>query len=340
MRTAVGIFCLFAVLAVSAYLACLIVSEMWRFVRRVLSDMRRHWKVEIPTVLSLFLLAYFVAAPENRGVALLLAFCAWIGLELISQRRWGCLFLMGFACLFGVSFLPLYNLRMNSAYYTSEALCTDISIRDRIDRYQAEHGRLPFDDAEIGSTTTWRTSDDGARETFRRSLDASVLDADFGTNDVLALVGVSTENFVGRWLTPDQVQIACLATGGNTNGSAYAVGFFGNRKNHPKPGTGFASIEAWFPDVQVPAPDGGTNRGYKIVATWMNYSCNGSVRGEQIRFGLEPEKGVCMLIPPEAFKLGAVTKLRGDGPDSVEYWVNRLRSAPCGTWNIPNLPER
>ena len=47
-----------------------------------------------------------------------------------------------------------------------------------------------------------------------------------------------------------------------------------------------------------------------------------------------------MLIPPEAFKPGAVTKLRGDEPDSVEYWVERLRSAPCGKWKAPKLPER
>ena len=116
---------------------------------------------------------------------------------------------------------------------------------------------------------------------------------------------------------------------GMTNQTAYchAVGVFWRRC-----ATGHAQMTAFFPDVA--ATGGTTGAGYKLVATWANNDRS----GEQLRFGLASQPGVCALIPPEAFAPGAVTNLLGrDDPGAVEYWIEHLKNAPCGEWNTPSL---
>ena len=219
--------------------------------------------------------------------------------------------------------------------YSSEAIPCIGHISTQVDLYHYEHDRLPFDDDEIGMVTTWRRAN--TKRGYepiqyccgKYSCGELVTNVFNPTNTCLFRMEMPLSDLERRNTTADQFQIACLATGGTsnngtTNGYAYAVGCFGNGRSH-RLRTGVASLNAYFPNVVV-SDHGFSFSGYRLVVPWENYYGRGSIENSQIRFGFEPEPGVCMLIPPEAFKPGAVTKLRGDGPDSVEYWVERLRA--------------
>lgn len=267
---------------------------------------------------------------KEKYAGCLIVAILWLGLLFVSS------------CLFEHLFNPAGSCNtMRNSKYAAEGLPTIGHLKTQIDLFVYEKDHLPFADDETGTVTTWRKTEDGyepVRFAFGADHNEAVVLSP--TNNVLSRMEMPLSDLTGKFVSPDQVQFACLANGSSDKPHSYAIGVFGNRKNNLEPGTGCAVLEAHFPDVEVPASDGGPNHGYKLVATWENFNRLGSVRGEQIRFGLEPEPGVCMLIPPEAFKPSAVTKLRGDEPDSVEYWVERLRSAPCGKWKVPKLPER
>ena len=257
----------------------------------------------------------------------------------------------GFCLVLIVSFMlipgftPMYHYQVPQSVVNSYAgpafqyLCTQIG------HYRDRYGCLPFGDSEVGSVTTWRTMSDGQYRMVLLNLKGDQWSTILPEDTALFRLGLSMDKLQGRFLRPDQVHYSCIAKDEsgkeNTKTYAYAIGVFGTEKKDVlRPGMGCAVLEAYFPEVSVSMDDGQTEDGYKLFAKWENYDRSTAVKGKPIRFGLEPEPGVCMLIPPEAFKPGAVTKLRGDGPDSVEYWVERLRAAPCGRWEIPELPEQ
>lgn len=311
-------------------------------------------------------------------VLLLVGFVAYICFSIAVRKAFesaGCLgklLLAPFAFMFGldsvfhipgisvvflvlaISMIPFYGRFITKASYSDEAIPVVGSIRTWVGLYQYEHERLPFDDAEAGTVTTWRKTDDGQYEPIQFALGGSETNVLSATDNVFSRLDMSPSEFSGKKLTPDQVYMACLggvSDTGVTNAYAYAIGVFGSGKTGLKRGTGYAILEAYFRDVDGVESEkwkvesenweyddaGKETGGYRLVATWENYDRIGATKGEQIRFGLDPEPGVCMLISPEAFTPGAVTKLRGDGPDSVEYWVERLRDAPCGRWEY-SLP--
>ena len=55
----------------------------------------------------------------------------------------------------------------------SETLPRVGHIRTQVDLYQYQHSRLPFDDAEAGTVTTWRKRDDGLHEPIHFDLKAN-----------------------------------------------------------------------------------------------------------------------------------------------------------------------
>ena len=238
-----------------------------------------------------------------------------------------------------VAYVPIFQNKIPKAYYCAEPIPLVGHIRTQVGLYQYENARLPFDDAEAGTVTTWRNTDDGNYEPIQFNLKANAnREPVAATNNILSRLEMPLSDMMGKRISPDQIQLACLVPGGvsedgaTTNAYAYAVGVFGGGERLST-GTGYAVLEAFFPDVVTTNEAGVVETGYRFVATWEDYN-----KGETpIRFGYAGESyasdvAVCPLIPPEAFAPGAVTKLRGDGPDSVEYWVERLRDAPCGLW--------
>ena len=264
----------------------------------------------------------------------------------------------GISLLYGPPFAFVFRRSLENGY-PNEALSVVSHIRTQIGLYQYEHDtHLPFDDADVGTVTTWRKTDNGQYVSIQFILGGSATNVLSSTNNVFSCLGMSVSDVTGKKLTPDQVYMACVVPGGvsedgaTTNACAYAIGVFGNGEKGLSRGTGYAVLEVCFPDVNVVESEKwkvesavgadlraarDDTKGYRLVATWENYSGD-NTGNDSIRFGLDPEPGVCTLIPPEVFAPGAVTNLLGrDDPGAVEYWVERLRSAPCGKWEIPEL---
>lgn len=244
------------------------------------------------------------------------------------------LFLVIIVAFFIFSFLPICRQRALQGRLRNQS---DLGGACRvIEQYHRDHGRLPFGRTEGIEVATWRKAN-GRYEPVRFKLEDS-LEGFCQTNLLLAQSKEIESALQKRNRSLEQFQIACISPvgvpDGARNGCAYAIATFGNGEKGMIPaGMGCAALVAYFPDVIATNKEGTCVRKYyKLEATWVKDD-QGAVDCP-IRFGFEPEPGVCMLIPPEAFKPGAVTKLRGDGPDSVEYWAKRLYSAPSGRWSI------
>ena len=260
-------------------------------------------------------------------------------------------------------------------WYANGAIPVVCNMETHIGLFQSEYNRLPFDKDEAGTVTTWRKTNDGQYEPIQFAFGGDETNVLSTASNVFSRLDMPVSEFSRNRLTPDQVYVVCLTPGGvsedgaTTNAYAYAVGVFGSGKDGELPsGTGYAVLAVFFPDVHAMKDEKrkderveGANiqfshdesNGLKFVAEWngflwsdvgmtpirFNFFGRSRVaKGSVIRFGPDPEPGVCTLIPPETFAPGAVTNLLGrDDSGAVEYWVERLRSAPCGKWEIPEL---
>ena len=118
--------------------------------------------------------------------------------------------------------------------------------------YLYANARLPFNDAEAGTVTTLRKTDEGRYEPIQFTICGSSTNALSATNSVFSRLDMTAWDFYERRLTPNQVHMACLAPGGasedgaTTNTCAYAIGVFGSGKEGELPlGTGYAVLEAF-----------------------------------------------------------------------------------------------
>lgn len=219
--------------------------------------------------------------------------------------------------------LPAFTKNVVQARYAAEAVPLVGHIRTQIAMYQYEHGKMPFDSGEYsyaqdGSSFTPNfSSSDGATST---------------TASPIRKLGMNMSELCGKKLTPDQVSFACRENG---KGYMYAVGVFG-KKGGLGEGTGYAVLEAYFPNVKMGGDSGSGNasdKGYKLIATWSNYTGEGcGDEPGQISFtfadgeGAEGE-GKCALFQPELLE-------KESFEEAVSAAKEALGASSCGTWDL------
>ena len=255
--------------------------------------------------------------------------------------------------ILAVTMLPMFKKYVVQAQYAAEPIPLVGHIRTQIGLYQYEHNSLPG--GKTGCVFGFRkASGDNAFEKIYAEVDDGGTVKDFsttlpsGATPYLTDMDISANELNGKRISPDQVFYALIK---NDAAYEYAIGVFGKKGTGTLPeNTGYAVLEAYFPTVymsdvttykvdEVDAdgnPTGnqidkttGSDKGFKLVATWKNYSGDGvSPDSSQIVFGGTASDGVCVFIP--ASQLASVDSTDLAGVRSV---VNStLATSTCGKW--------
>lgn len=259
--------------------------------------------------------------------------------------------------ILAVTMLPMFKKYVVQAQYAAEPIPLVGHIRTQIGLYQYEHNSLPggtvgcvfgFARASGGEAfeKTYAPIDDsGTVKNFTKDLPT-------GATPYLTDMDISANELNGKRVSPDQVYYALVK---NDAAYEYAIGVFGKKGSGTLPeNTGYAVLEAFFPTVIVSGsveyeqstPDPvtgettttttvtGTDKGFKLVATWKNYSGDGvSAENTQIQFGGTAGDNICPFIP--ASQLTGVTSTDLAGVRSV---VNEtIARSTCGKWEYQAL---
>lgn len=219
--------------------------------------------------------------------------------------------------------LPAFTKNVVQAHYAAEAIPLVSHIRTQIAMYQYEHGKLPFDQGvycyEQGSGSAYDLkAKDGATS---------------GVSPIKKL-GMSMSELCGKKLSPDQVSFAHYASG---KAYVYAIGVFGKAGGLGE-GTGYAVLEAYFPKVAMGGGEGGSadssDKGYKLVATWSNYTGEGcGDEPGQIEFSFEgggdseAGEGKCVIFSGELLD-------KDNFEEAVSAAKEALGAGVCGSWDL------
>ena len=247
--------------------------------------------------------------------------------------------------ILAVTMLPMFKKYVVQAQYTAEPIPLVGHIRIQIGLYQYEHNQLPFTYASGSEVFTFEKNTTGngykpgyydvAATAYPSALTAITAETP------LQKIDVAMNELVGKKISPDQVHLACVA---NDTAYCYAIGIFGKGDEGLPLNTGYAVMEAYFPTVQVGTRYVENNanaaeNGYKLVATWKNYTGDGTDGDKGIRFGESGGLGICAMLSNSAFSgtstpadLAAVKTL-ADGLNAPDSDGN-----VCGRWEFPEIP--
>ncbi len=233
--------------------------------------------------------------------------------------------------------LPTFTKNVVQARYAAEAIPFISQVRTAIATYQYENNKLPFDEPGVytyvqeGASyalkfAPYTGGQIGGRQSWTKTSPFKKMEIPIGS-------------MTGKKLTPDQISVICLR---NDKAYIYAIGVFGSADGLSE-GTGYAVMEAWFPDCVVSSSGDtaseSTEKGYRLVATWKNYSGEGSSdEPAQISFGIassgSESEGKCELFSDTYLSASSFSA----GGLGVRGAVNTLLASPCGSWEVPALP--
>ncbi len=211
--------------------------------------------------------------------------------------------------ILAVTLLPMFQRYVVEAQYAAEPIPLIGHIRTQIGLYMYENNALPCN-PDLAATdfpqVTRITKEGNGQFTVKEGkLDtAGNAPTTAVTTHYLSRMGLSLNEFIGKKVTPDQMEFAVLK---NDAGYGYAIGMFGRKGGLPQ-GTGYAVCEYYFPLVELSSTPGQNQndpatvneRGYKLVGTWKYYGKGLSGDGNnQIHFNLGTEiasTGSCPLF--------------------------------------------
>jgi len=208
--------------------------------------------------------------------------------------------------ILAVTMLPMFKKYVVQAQYAAEPIPLVGHIRTQIGLYQYENNSLPggtnacvFGFAKNAASGSYDKMYGQIAATGKASALGKA--APSGVQDFLADMDISINELSGKKISPDQVFYALVL---NDAAYEYAIGVFGKKGGLPE-NTGYAVLEAYIPNVKI----SGTDKGYKVVATWKNYSGDGvSTGNKQILFDGTPGLNVCNYIPPTQISAGPVAQ--------------------------------
>ena len=260
--------------------------------------------------------------------------------------------------ILAVTMLPMFKKYVVQAQYAAEPIPLVGHIRTQIGLYQYEHNSLPggtkgcvfgFQKSSGGEAyerTYAEIDDSGTVGSFKTAMPS-------GATPYLTDMDVSANELNGKRISPDQVFYALIK---NDAAYEYAIGVFGKKGSGTLPeNTGYAVLEAYFPTVIVSgsvtyedsttdfddqgnplkvAKTTGTDKGFKLVATWKNYSGDGvTADNTQIKFGGTAGDNICPFIPASQLTGVKSTDLAG-----VRTVVNdTIAKSSCGKWEYQAL---
>lgn len=277
--------------------------------------------------------------------------------------------------ILAVTMLPMFKKYVVQAQYAAEPIPLVGHIRTQIGLYQYEHNSLPGGTVGCVFGFERATTSSGTAEAFTRiyypidSTSGAVGQktdvCPTGNSPYLTDMDVSANELNGKRVSPDQVFYALVK---NDAAYEYAIGVFGKKGANSLPeNTGYAVLEAFFPevlmskkvsytvtekdeqgaDISVTKDTGSDELGFKLVATWKNYSGDGADSSDantsgQIKFGPGGAAGVCNFIAPS--QLGVVKDTSGavtGGPTDLNALKtilgNTLNGSQCGKWEYQAL---
>lgn len=168
--------------------------------------------------------------------------------------------------ILAVTLLPMFQRYVVEAQYAAEPIPLIGHIRTQIGLYQYENNALPEDEGATSPSITYIGKGvDGTFNVYRDTLATSYpgYTTPVAGKYYLGMMGLSLNEFIGKKVTPDQVEYVCLK---NDGGYGYAIGVFGRKGGLPQ-GTGYAVCEYYYPDVAIAKDE----KGYKLVGTWKYY---------------------------------------------------------------------
>ena len=257
--------------------------------------------------------------------------------------------------ILAVGLLPTFKKFVVQAQYASEPASLVGHIRTQIALYQYENNILPTQATTNNSDRVNKVfkyeKNNGTYELQEMELPKKSTAKWSGTASAsedyyLKNMDLGVTEYQGNRVAPQHVQFAVVE---NATRYAYAIGVFGDGTGLPA-NTGYAVYEAFLPAVQIGSTASGSSsstdqNGYKLVATWKNYTGNGA-NGDatQILFGQTvcdgtTVKGLC-AIPPQSSLSGADTTdgLTNSGSNLRQMVKDFFDNNVCGSWTYTKLP--
>lgn len=234
--------------------------------------------------------------------------------------------------ILAVGLLPVFRRYVVESQYAAEPVAVIGHIRTQIALYQYEHNKLPVQTTvndkyyqyEIDNVTSGTSTEKTYVLKEKALVDGTPSTSVPEGAYYLSNMSLGITEYQGNRLAPQHVQFAV-----STNGTCYgfAVGVFGDGTGLPQ-NTGYAVYEGFFPDVELGANE---EKGYKVVATWKNYTGTGAGSASQFRFGNAAGDGIC-AIPGETAMRG-VTSIA-----ELKTAITTLNDRQHGQWSYTELP--